>query len=146
MKKVFVTLFAFFTIGIAVSFANPEDNVDPKIVAAFQKEFSFAKNARWEMEGNLARVSFFLNDQGIVAWYSPEAEIVTTARNILYNQLPISVMRSLDKEYTDAAVLTITEIHRHQETWYQVLIEKRSKRFLLKAYSSGNVIVLKRLK
>lgn len=146
MKKTIVTLFALLTIGITISFANPETSVDPKILSAFQKEFSFAKDAKWEMEGSLSRVNFSLNDQSIVAWYNPDAELVTTARNILYNQLPISVMRSLDKTYKDAAVLAITEIHRNEETWYQVHIEKRGKRLLLKAYSSGNIIVLKRTK
>jgi hypothetical protein len=146
MKKAFVTLFALLTIGIAVSFARWEANVDPKILSAFQKEFSFASDARWEMEGSLARVSFSFNDQAIIAWYNADAELVTTARSILYNQLPISVTRSLDKQYADAAILAITEIHRNGETYYQVQIEKRSKRFLLKAYSSGNIIVLKRIK
>ena len=146
MKKAFVTLFALFTIGVTVSLAAPETEIDPKILSAFQKEFSFAKNAKWEMEGNLTRVSFSLNDQGITAWYNPDAELITTARNILYSQLPISVMRSLDKEHGNAAILVITEINRNNETYYQVQIEKRAKKFLLKAYPSGNIIVLKRIK
>src|SRR5678815_3395114 len=98
MKKIVVTLLALLTIGITVTLAGPATNVDPKILSAFRKEFSFAKNVKWEEEGNLARVVFLLNDQGITAWYNSDAELVTTARNILYNQLPISVMRSLDKE------------------------------------------------
>ena len=104
MKKTFVTLFAFLTIGIAVALANARPNVDPKILSAFQKEFSFAKNVKWEVEGNLTQVIFLLNDQGIIAWYNSDAELVTTARNILYNQLPISVMRSLEKEYAGADI------------------------------------------
>ena len=146
MKKTFVTLFAFLAIGIAATFADPITNVDPKILSAFQKEFSFAKNVKWEEEGNLARVIFSLNDQGITAWYNSDAELITTARNILYNQLPISVMRSLDKEYEGAFILGIVEINRNNETYYQIRADKKSKKLLLKASPSGNITVLKKIR
>ena len=146
MKKTFVTLFTLLTIGITVALADPITKVDPKVLSAFQKEFSFAKNARWEEEGNLTRVIFSLNDQGIVAWYNSDAELVTTARNILYNQLPISVMRSLDKAYEGADVFGIVEISRNDETYYQMRVDKKGKKFLLKAGASGNITVLKKIK
>jgi len=146
MKKTFVTLFTLLTIGITVALADPITKVDPKVLSAFQKEFSFAKNARWEEEGSLTRVIFSLNDQGIIAWYNSDAELVTTARNILYNQLPISVMRSLDKEYEGADVFGIVEISRNDETYYQMRVDKKGKKFLLKAGPSGNITVLKKIK
>lgn len=146
MKKTFVTLFALLVIGITVTFAGSGTPVDPKIVSAFQKEFSFAKNVNWQEEGTLSRVSFVINDQGIIAWYNSSAELVTTARNILYNQLPISVMRALDKEYEGADFFGITEINRNDETYYQLKVEKRGKKFLLKANPSGTIVVLKRIK
>jgi len=146
MKKTFVTLFTLLTIGITVSLAASGSDVDPKILSAFQKEFSFAKNAKWELEGNLTRVNFSLNDQGIVAWYNSDAELVTTARNILYNQLPISVMRSLDKEYEGADIFGIVEISRNDETYYQIRADKKGKKFLLKANPSGSITVLKKIK
>ena len=146
MKKTFVALVALLIIGITASVAAPGTNVDPKILSAFQKEFSFAKNVRWEEEGTLTRVNFFLNDQVISAWYNSNAELVTTARNILYNQLPISVMRSLDKAYQGADILAITEISRNDETWYQIRADKKGKKYLLKASPSGNIILLKKIK
>jgi len=146
MKKTFVTLLALLTIGMTVTLASGKTDVDPKILSAFQKEFSFAKNVKWEEEGSLARVIFSLNDQGVTAWYNSDAELVTTARNILYNQLPISVMRSLDKEYAGADIFGIVEISRNDETYYQMRADKKGKKFLLKASSSGNIIVLKKIK
>jgi hypothetical protein len=146
MKKTFVTLITLLTINITAVLADPITNIDPKILSAFQKEFSFAKNVKWEEEGNLARVIFSLNDQGITAWYNSDAELVTTARNILYNQLPISVMRSLDKEYEGADIFGIVEISRHNETWYQIRADKKSKKLLLKASQSGYITVLKKIR
>jgi len=146
MKKTLVTLFALLTIGMTVTLAAGKADLDPKILSAFQKEFSFAKNVKWEEEGNLARVIFSLNDQGITAWYNSDAELITTARNILYNQLPISVMRSLDKQYTGADIFGIVEICRNDETWYQIRADKKGKKLLLKASPSGNIIVLKKIR
>ena len=146
MKKTFVTLLTLLTIGITVMIADPVTPVDPKILSAFQKEFSFAKSVSWQEDGSLTRVNFVMNDQGITAWYNANAELVTTARNILYNQLPISVMRSLDKQYEGAGIFGITEINRNDETYYQLKVEKRGKKYLLKASPSGNIVVLKRIK
>ena len=143
MKKTFVTLLVLLTISITSVLGAGKTGVDPKILSAFQKEFSFAKNVKWEEEGNLTRVNFSLNDQGIVAWYNSDGELITTARNILYHQLPISVMRSLDKEYAGAGIFGIVEISRNEETWYQVQADKKGKKYLLKASPSGNITVLK---
>ena len=146
MKKIFVALFAFLTIGIASSFANEEPNVDPRILSAFQKEFSFAKDVKWEMKGDLAQVNFSLNDHGFVAWYNSNAELISTARNILYMQLPLSIIRSLEKNYSDADFSGIIEVTRNNETFYQLQAVKKNKKLLLKASQDGNIIVIKRIK
>ena len=146
MKKAFVTLLAVLAIGITVSMAAERADIDPKILSAFQKEFSFAKNVKWEVKGDLTLANFLVNDQGVVALYNSDAELVTTARNILYNQLPISVIRSLEKEYAGAAFCGITEITRDNETYYQIRADKKNKTFLLKAIPSGNITVMKKIK
>ena len=146
MKKTFLSLLAFLIIGITAVMASERADVDPKILSAFQKEFSFAKNAKWELKGNLTQVNFLLNDLGVTAWYNSDAVLVTTARNILYNQLPISVIRTLEKEYAGADFIGITEVSRNNETYYQVRADEKNKKFLLKASPSGNIIVLKKIK
>jgi len=146
MKKTFSALFAFLIISSIAVVAGERADVDPKILSAFQKEFSFAKSAKWEVKGNLTQVNFLLNDQGVTAWYNSDAELVTTARNILYNQLPISVIRTLDKGYAGADLSGITEVNRNNETYYQIRADEKSKKYLLKASPSGNITVLKKIK
>ena len=146
MKKILVTLVAFLTIGIAVTIANEEPVIDPKILSAFQKEFSFAKNVKWEVRGELTQVNFSLNDHGFVAWYNADAKLLSTARNILYMQLPLSVIRSLEKNYNDASFSGIVEITRDGETFYQLRAERKNKKYLLKASQDGTLIVVRRIK
>lgn len=145
MKKTFVTLLTFLTFGITASIAS-EPNIDPKILSAFEKEFSFAKNVKWETKGPFTQVNFSLNDQGIVAWYNSEAELVSTARNILYNQLPLSVIKSLENNYADASLYSMVEIIRDGETFYHIHAETKSKKLLLKATQLGNITVIKKIK
>ena len=146
MKKTFSVLLAFLIIGTSAVLANEGRDVDPKILSVFQKEFSFVKNAKWEVKGNLSQVYFLLNDQGVTAWYNSDAQLLTTARNILYNQLPISVIRALEKEFAGADFVGITEVSRNNETYYQIRADEKNKKFLLKASPSGNITVLKKIR
>jgi hypothetical protein len=146
MKKIIVTLFAFLTIGIAGSIANAEPDVDPKILSAFQKEFSFAQNVKWQIKGEFAQVNFSVNDHGFIAWYNSNAELVGTARNILYMQLPLSVIRTLEKDFADASLSGFVEITRDDETLYQVHAERKNKKLLLEVSPGGNVMMVKRIK
>lgn len=129
MKKIFVTI----TIAVLGLSSSAENLIDPKIISAFEKEFSFAKNSKWEIKQELAQVSFLLNDQAVTAWYNSDAELVTIARNILYSQLPISVIRSLEKDYDDAALFGIMEVTHNNETYYQMAVQRENKTVLIKA-------------
>ena len=146
MKKSIVTLFAFLTIGLTAAFANNAPDIDPRILSAFQKEFSFAKNVKWEIKGEFAQVNFSLNDQGLVAWYNTDAELLGTARNILYMQLPLSVIKSLEQDYADADLSGIVEITRDNETFYHIQAERKNKKVLLRAFPSGSLTVVKKIK
>jgi hypothetical protein len=146
MKKTFVTLFAILAIGITVSLANERKEIDPKIISAFQKEFSFAKNVKWEVKGDLTQVNFLLNEQGITAWYDADAVLVTIARNILYMQLPISVIKTLETDYADASLYGIVEITHNNDTYYRITGERKNKKFLLEATPSGYISVFKKIK
>lgn len=145
MKKKFITVVAFVMVGITSSIAN-EPNIDPRILSAFEKEFSFAKNVEWETRGPFIQVNFSLNGQGVVAWYNSEAELISTARNILYNQLPLSVIKALENDYADASLYAMVEINRDGETYYHIHAEKKNKKVLLKATQSGNIMVIKKFK
>ena len=146
MKKVFVTLFLSVTVFATSAFATGEPGIDPKIVSAFQKEFSFAQNVKWQEKGELIQVTFSLFEHGFVAWYNSKAELVSTARNILYMQLPLSVIRALQEYYAEAELSGIVEFTSDGETYYQIRAEVKKKKYLLKATPYGHISVVKRIK
>ena len=145
MKKIIVTI-AVVVLGLSSSFATENSTIDPKIITAFEKEFSFAKNVKWESKEDLTQVSFLLNEQAVTAWYNSEAVLVTIARNILYAQLPISVINALEKNYPDAALFGIIEITHNNEVHYQLTAQRKNKTLLLKISPAGSITVKKRIK
>ncbi len=143
MKRIFTTLLALIVIATAVS---ASENVDPRILSAFEKEFSFAKNVKWEKKGDYMQASFSLNDQRLIAWYNSNAELRVIARNILYMQLPLSVIKSFQQNYAEAELTSVVEFTRGAETFYQLQITTKNKKLLLKASQSGDITILKRIK
>ena len=146
MKKTFVTLFLSLTVFATSLLANEEPGINPKILSAFQKEFSLAQDVKWEDKGELKQVRFSLYGNSFIAWYNDNAELVTTARNLLYMQLPLSVIQTLQRKYANAYFFEIIEITKNNETNYQVKMERKGKKFLLRATPDGDVTISKRIK
>lgn len=146
MKKKIISMLFGVMLAVSSVFAFSDPDVDPEIVEAFNQEFSFAKNIKWETEGDLFRVRFSINDQGFVAWYNEQAELISTARTILFMQLPLAVIKSFEKNYEKVVVLSITEVTRDDETTYLIKTEDGSTEWLLKAYPSGRIDRVKKLK
>ena len=146
MKKAILALSMFLTIGLTAALAYEETKVDPKVLSAFQKDFSFAENVKWEITTGLSQVRFSIYDQSLIAWYNAEAELISTARNILYKQLPLSVIKSLEEKYSEADFTSMQEITKGNETNYFIQVESKEKKLLLKANSSGSLSVVKKIK
>ena len=145
MKKVLVTI-AVLILGLSATLAAENPTIDPRIISAFEKEFSFAQNVKWQTKDDLAQVSFLLNGQSVTAWYNSEAELVITARNILYAQLPIPVIRALDQAYPNAALFGIIEVIRNGEVHYQLTAETKKKMLVLTITPTGAITIKKRIK
>jgi len=145
MKKILVTI-AVVVLGISSTFAKETSTIDPRIISAFEKEFSFAQNVKWQTKDDLIQVSFLVNDQAITAWYNSDAELVITAKNILYRQLPISVIRALDKEYPGASFFGVIEVIRNNEVHYQVTVETKKKTLVIKTTPTGSIYYKQKIK
>lgn len=146
MKKLLLALSMILTIGLSAKPLNEEKKVDPRILSAFQKEFWFAKDANWDVTNELSRVRFSLNDQDFIAWYNTDAELICTARNILYMQLPLSVIKSIEENYKNAELSEITEVTKDNATSYYLKAEYKNRKYLLQASQSGTITKVKRIK
>lgn len=145
MKKLFVTI-AIIIFAVSATPAANNLPVDPIIVSKFEKDFSFATNVKWQAKEDLSQVSFLLNGQSVVAWYNADAELVIIARNILYDQMPISVTKALEKNYGGADFYNMIEVTHNGELHYQVTAETKKKTVVLQITPAGTITVKKRIK
>lgn len=146
MKRAMMALAVLLITGFTATTAQDSSVIEHRVLSAFENEFSFAKNIKWNREGENTKVSFTLNDQAFLAWYSPEGELLSVARNILYMQLPLAVIKTFEQYYADAQLAGITEVTRNNETVYYIQSERRGKKYLLQASPSGHVSVIKKIK
>ena len=142
MRTLFLMLALVLVTG-AASAKETDPRINPRILSSFKKEFSTASNVRWEVRSDYVKAHFILNDQGLIAYFDKEGEMMSVARNLLYNQLPLSVIKGLQEKYGNAVFSSIVEVTREGETSYLMETEKKGKKLMIQAASNGYVTVVK---
>ena len=136
MKKCILSIAAVLLMGLSVFAAkNDERDINQSIVKSFHKEFINAKNIKWEQKTGYVKVEFTLNDQVLFAYYDNEGKLTAIVRNIVSDQLPISLLTSLKKEYTGYWISELFELASDDQTTYYVTLENADKKIVLR--SSG---------
>jgi hypothetical protein len=135
-KKSILSIAAVLLMGLSVFAAkNDERDINQSIVKSFHKEFINAKNIKWEQKTGYVKVEFTLNDQVLFAYYDNEGKLTAIVRNIVSDQLPISLLTSLKKEYTGYWISELFELASDDQTTYYVTLENADKKIVLR--SSG---------
>jgi hypothetical protein len=144
MKKIILGLSMLMAVGISSAFANDEIKVSDKVLSSFGKDFTYAKNIQWREEGGYLKVRFTISDMLTEAYYNEEGEFLGSARNLLFSQLPLSVMHEFNKRFDEASVLSIMEITNDNGTSYRIWLETGDKKIKLNASSNGEISVLEK--
>ena len=144
MKKFIVASAAVLTFISSTAFAgpkkfNPAENT-------FHDQFKGATDVKWQEGKESIKASFALNGFHVEAYFSSTGELLGTARNVLFNQLPLAVVKEIDTRYGSAPVYDIIEYNSDSETFYQMTVELPAKKLLVRAASGGDISVEKRIK
>jgi hypothetical protein len=146
MKNLIVSLATVLVTGVTPALANGSDR-DPRFEKAFTQNFTGAENIKWaQLEDGYKSVFFTLNGVGVEAFYNRDAELVGTARNLFYNQLPLLVIQSVNNKFKDAVVLEAKEITNGDGTQYKITLEEGDKTYLVKVGSGGNITDKQRIR
>jgi hypothetical protein len=133
MKKMILSLAAVITMGYSV-FANGNDNIATQQARdAFKKDFATASNIRWEQKNNFLKATFSLNGQILTAYYFSNGDLQAVVRNITSDQLPINLLSSLRKDYSEYWITDLFEMSSNGMTTYYVSIENSDKKIVLKS-------------
>jgi hypothetical protein len=146
MKKILVTL-ALAVAIVTSGFATDVIKVDKRVQAAFEKEFASAFNPTWEIVGeNLYHVTFTQNGAVMDAYYNEEAELVTLARFVSKDQLPLLVSKTIDQKFNGYIVNEIRELVTNDETSYLITARKVDATVIARVYTTGGLQIVKKIK
>lgn len=147
MKQIIITLTAVLLLVSATAFAgNGEEKISRTIRENFQKEFKGATNVKWKESGDVVKASFTLNEFHVEAYFTSEGDLIGSARTVLYNQLPLAVIKKIAERYDNATVYEIIEFVVHDETFYCMTVDTETKKVQVKISNYGDLTVMKKIK
>jgi len=117
------------------SFAAGTNGVNDDAMKAFKKEFAGATNVVWEQKTDFFRVTFTFNGLALSAYYSNDGELQALVRNITSDQLPISLLTEVKKNYGDYWISDLFEMVSGDQTNYYITLENADRKIVLKSVS-----------
>jgi len=136
MKQFILSIATMLMMGVSISaFAakNEDGTVNQLIVKSFKKDFNGASNIIWEQRDTYTKATFSLHGQVLFAYYNNNGDLQAVVRNITSDQLPISLLSSLRKEYGNCWISDLFEIVSDDQTSYYVTLEDSDKKVVLKS-------------
>ena len=138
MKRIILSVAVMLTIG-ASAFANNLPEGIAKAVATFKKEFSTAERVEWSEDNGYAKASFILGGTRAIALFNSDGELLGSMRDLVYNQLPLQVISSLEKRFAGSAIFDIRELINGDGTRYKFTLEQKGKKYSASVFPDGSV-------
>jgi len=145
MKRSIIVFAAILTVITTTAFVGAKPGGNPA-EATFQKEFSGATHVEWTQAKDVISVSFVLSDSRILAYFTPDGELIGTARNVLFNQLPLAVIKEINNRYGNAPISDIIEYTSGMDTFYAMYVDTPTKHLKIKVTAEGDVTVQQKTK
>lgn len=146
MKKIFLLLPLLLVVTSITAFSRLHNNVDPRTEQVFKNEFAGAANVIWAKAGDFLKVSFTWADHQAVAYFNTDAELVGCIRGLFFNQLPLTVIRSVERNFKNAVIIEIREITNDEGVSYKLVVEYKNKKHKIRLNSFGDILENQKLK
>lgn len=146
MKKIFLLSPLLLAFASLTAFSRLTNNVDPRAEQTFKNEFAGATHVVWAKKGSFLMATFTWGDHQTVAYFNANAELLGCIRGLFFNQLPLTVMRSVEKNFKDAIILQAMEITNGEGVRYKVIVEYKDKKHEIRLNSLGDIIANQKLK
>jgi len=146
MKKIFLVLSLSLAVVLTAS-ARPATKNDPDVERVFNQLFAGASNVAWsKIEGGFQKASFIWGDHQTIAFFDSDAKVVGSIRGLFFNQLPLSVIMSVNGSFKDHIVLEVREITNEEGVNYTLLIEYKNKKYKIRMDSLGDLLEKQKVK
>jgi hypothetical protein len=134
MKRILLVLGLSAGMGWTTAIAG-EGTISPRVLESFNQEFSGARNVSWVAGSNYYRAAFVINGQNVFAYYTTDGELMSLARYISSQQLPIHLLTTLKNDYDTYWISDLFEVNNNEGTSYYVTLENAETKLMLR---SGN--------
>ena len=146
MKKLIAILSLVLIAGTISAFAieNPKT---PKSRKVFEQKFVGAENVKWtNISSEYEKVWFTMAGSSAEAYFNSNGELLGTARNIFFSQLPLSVIQRVNNRFAGSVVIEVNEITNVDGTSYKVVVEQKDRKYVIKLSSLGDITDLSKQK
>jgi hypothetical protein len=122
------------------------DNVNEKVLKAFQETFPGVSEVKWQEYDSYYTVSFKQNSIQSEVRYDMEGNFLSSLRYYKEDMLPLSVLHQLKKKYAKKSVFGVTELIVGTDVAYFIKLEDEKTWLTVKADQQGNLSVYERLR
>ena len=136
----------FFMLVLSTAFANDGPVVGRRTMETFIKEFYGATDVRWTGSEGFQQARFTFLDQVIIAYFSDDGKLIGTARNILFQALPLPVIQSFQRQFPDGYSIWVHEVVNEEGIMYWLKLEARGKAYHIKSDAQGNFLKIEAIK
>ena len=142
MKRILLLLFVMLTVKTTV-LADGATDISAKAKASFEKEFAGAEIITWNNLGEYQMAVFTFNSHLVEAYFNTETgELKGAARYLLFDQLPLNIIRAYDKSFIRSDFMSVLEVSNTEGTFYRFVVETQDKRYSAKISTDGNLLHL----
>ena len=147
MKKLTTMLTAFIMLVSATAFSAEKDIVSEKIKTAFEKTFINASDVKWKKLHEFYLADFRINEQNASAAFNENGELISAARNITMDQVPLAVTLNLQNRFSGYTLANVlTELTTDGITSYFIKAQNAKRILTIKASAFGDISVEKKTK
>jgi hypothetical protein len=142
MKKIFIAALLAVTVA-GSAFAADANKLSYRVKSSFEIIFDGAKDVNWTIREAFTKANFTLAGEKVEAFFSPEGELIATARKVQYGTLPFSALQKIQKKYPEAKVEDTIVFDQDGDKNYFVSLHDNGKKEILQVSLSGAVTVFK---
>jgi len=147
MKKFILSMFVTLGLGLSAAFASGIKEINERVAESFKKEFQQAEHVSWQQEKSFSKATFQLNHEVMFAYYNNESgELIAVVRNILSEQLPISLFTSLKQDYANYWISDLFEMDTDGDIAYFATVENADESLILKSAADNTWTVYKKVR
>jgi hypothetical protein len=133
MKKRILLLSIALVSLTAFSYAADAPVISKNVISSFNKEFSNARDIKWEHQADFVKAQFTMNDMVLFAYYNNNGDLIAITRFISPEQLPLEILTSLKKDHTGYWISDLFEIQTEAGTSYYATLENADQVVVLKS-------------